>query len=98
MLLKFKQPDMLNTDLIDVASGRPRYTILTRASYVLGKDSVIIDVATRRTKIVSGQGCTVAEIEWTGREKKSGGLIRILDSDPVKLTELFGGWESIDAR
>ncbi|KAL5490184.1 CTF18 [Sanghuangporus weigelae] len=97
MLLKFKQADMLNTELVEPASGRPKYTILTRASYILGKDNAITDIASRNTRILNEHGSAVVEIEWTGREKKSGGLIRITNSEPIKLPDLFGGCESIDA-
>ena len=98
MLLKFKQPDMLNTELVEPASGRPKYIILTRASYILGKDNAITDVASRSTRILNEHGSVLVEIEWTGREKKSGGLIQIMDSEPIKLPDLFAGCESIDTR
>ncbi|OCB84144.1 P-loop containing nucleoside triphosphate hydrolase protein [Sanghuangporus baumii] len=91
------KPDMLNTELIESASGRPKYTILTRASYILGKDNTITDIASRNTRILNELGTAVVEIEWTGREKKSGGLIRVTNSGPIKLPDLFGGCESIDA-
>lgn len=96
MLLKFEQPDMLNTELVDVTSGRPKYTILSRASYIMGKDNVITDVASRLTSIVNTHGDPVASIEWTGREKKAGGLITIMDDEPIKFAELFGGCDSVN--
>ncbi|KAH8117205.1 hypothetical protein DFH11DRAFT_1541526 [Phellopilus nigrolimitatus] len=95
MLLKFTEPDMLNTVLIDVPSGRPKYTILSRASYIQSKDKVIIDVASRTTAILNARGRTIATIEWTGREKRSGGLVRIMDDEPVEFPELFDGCDSV---
>lgn len=97
MLLKFNSPDLLNTELVDAASGRLKYIILSRASYILGKDNAIVDVASRCTTIVDAHGNAVAEIEWTGREKKSGGVIRIMNNEPIKFAELFGGCDSVDA-
>ena len=86
---------MLNTELIDISSGKPKYIILTRASYIQGNDNVIVDVASRHTFVKDISGRQVAEIEWTGRERKSGGIIRINKSDPIKVAELFGGCETI---
>ena len=97
MLLKFNSPDLLNTELVDTTCGRPRYTILSRASYIIGKDNDVVGVASRYTSIVDAYGKAVATIGWTGRQKKSGGVIRIMDQDPVKLFDLFGGCDTICA-
>ncbi|KAI5124306.1 hypothetical protein M0805_008914 [Coniferiporia weirii] len=95
MFLRFTHSDMLNTDLVDIGTGRPKYTILSRASYVKGKDNDIVDVASRVTSITDARGRALATIEWLGKEKRSGGLIRIADNEPVKFAELFDGCDSV---
>ncbi|THH10289.1 hypothetical protein EW145_g1444 [Phellinidium pouzarii] len=95
MLLRFTQADMLNTDLVDIASGRPKYTILSRASYIKGKDNAIVDVASRTTSIIDDRRKVIATIEWSGKEKRSGGLIWIRNSELVKFAELFDGCDSV---
>jgi len=89
---------MLKTHLIDIASSRPRFTILTRATYVKGKGTAFVDVASRSTTITNSRGRVVARIEWTGKEKRSGGLIYISDGDPMKVAELFDGCDHITAE
>lgn len=98
MLLRFSEPDMLNTELIDVPSGQIKYMILSRASYIQGKDRHIVDVASRTTTVADCHGKIIATIEWTGREKRTGGVIRIADEVPVKISELFDGCVSVETQ
>lgn len=86
---------MLNTQLIDVPSGQTMYTIFSRASYILDKDKSIVGVASRTTSIMDSCDRIIATIEWAGREKRLGGIIRIMDNEPVKFAELFGGCDSV---
>ena len=95
MLLKFSEHDMLNTELIDASTGQRVYTILSRATYIRGNNSAIVDVASRTTTISNKFGKVIATIIWTGNEKRSAGLIQILDSQPVKFTELFDGCDTV---
>ena len=95
MLLRLSGADILNADLIHVSSGRIKYRVFTHASYIQGKDNVIVDVASRHTFVQDISGRHVAEIEWTGKDKKCGGLIRLDKNDPIKVLELFGGCETV---
>lgn len=88
---------MLNTNLVDANNGRSKFTILTRAVYVKGKSAAFVDVASRSTTITNSRGLVIARIEWTGKERRSGGLIYISDYDPIKISELFDGCDSISA-
>jgi hypothetical protein len=95
MLLKFSEPDMLNSELIDVSTSQRMYTILSRATYIRGNNKEIVDVASRTTTISNKLGKIVATIDWTGNEKRSAGLIQILNTQPMKLTELFDGCDAV---
>ena len=90
MLLRFSEPDMLNTQLVDVPTGHSRYNILSKASYTQGINKNVVDVASRTT-IISDVNNTIATVEWTGREKRTGGIIQIMGEESVKLPELFDG-------
>ena len=94
MLLRFSEPDMLNTQLDDVHTGEFKYNILSKASYIHGINKNAVDVASRITTI-SDANNVVATIEWTGREKRTGGIIKIMGEEPVKFSELFDGCESV---
>jgi len=72
--------------------------ILSRASYIQGKDRHIVDVASRTTTVTDAHGKIVVTIEWTGREKRTGGVIRIVDEEPVKFSELFDGCDSVETQ
>lgn len=98
MLLKFAQNDMLNSSLIDVNSGELKFIILTRATYVKGKNATFVDVASRQTTFTNSRGDVIARIEWTGKEKRSGGLIYFADHDAIKVSELFDGCDCIRAE
>ena len=95
MLLKFAQSDMLNSSLIDVSSGKTKYVISTRASYAKSTATAAVIVASRTTVITDQRGDVIARIEWSGREKRSGGLIYIADCDPIDVSELFNGGGSV---
>lgn len=90
MMLEFVDHDLLNTRLVDVQSGHVQFKIATRASYGKGNEDGIVIVTSRHTTILDSEG-PVAEIEWSGEEKKSGGLVRILDEEALNFTKLFSG-------
>jgi len=89
-VLEFVDHDLLNTRLIDVQTGHVQFRITTRASYGKGNEDGLVIVSSRHTAIFNSEGL-VAEIEWTGEEKKSGGLVRILDEQAISFTHLFSG-------
>lgn len=95
MLLKFSDSDLLNTGLVDTSTGQRVYTILSRASYIRGNDRAIVDVASRTTTISNKLGKVIVTIDWTGNEKRSAGLIKILNDRPIKFTELFDGCDAV---
>ena len=95
MLLRFSETDLLNTALVDTATGQRVYTILSRATYIRGNDSSIVDVASRTTSIINIHGKIIATINWTGKEKRSAGLIQFFDDQPIKFSELFDGCDSV---
>ena len=90
MILELVDHDLLNTRLVDVESGRVQFKIGTRASYSKGAEDGVVIVTSRYTTISDSEG-VVAEIEWTGEEKKSGGLVRILDQEAMNFAYLFPG-------
>lgn len=98
MLLKFSDSDILNTELVDALSGQIKYTVLSRATYIQRQDKQIVEVTSRTTIVTNAFGKVVATIEWTGREKRSGGLITIMDDEPVKFAELFDGYDSVKTQ
>ncbi|PAV23521.1 P-loop containing nucleoside triphosphate hydrolase [Pyrrhoderma noxium] len=49
----------------------------------------------KHTFVQDISGRHVAEIEWTGKDKKCGGLIRLDKNDPIKVLELFGGCKTV---
>ena len=56
MLLRFSEPDMLNTQLVDVPTGDSRYNILSKASYTQGINKNVVDVASRTT--------IISDVKW----------------------------------
>ncbi len=94
MILELVDNDLLNTRLVDVQSGRVQFRVSTRASYSKGYEDGVVIVASRHTVVFDSEG-VVAEIEWTGEEKKSGGLVRILDDEAMNFAHLFSGHATI---
>lgn len=97
MDLEFVDHDLLNSRLVDVRSGRVHFKISTRASYGKGNEDGVVIVLSRHTAISDSDGI-IAEIDWTGEEKKSGGQVRILDEEAMNFTHLFSGHTTLPDR
>jgi len=86
MLLKFTTADMLNTGLIDMATGDRLFNITTHLQFIIDK-AFESEPILRRTLIHDSQGKVVGEIGWNGRRPQD---IVIADEKIDKLIDLFG--------
>jgi hypothetical protein len=92
MLLKFSTNDMLNCELVDIATGHAAFYLTTNITSVRVSESADDEMALefvecRTTSIRSSDGDIVAEIHWDGRKPDR---LTIMDEEIISIQKLFG--------